>query len=175
MDRTSSHKLAEHLLQLQRVPANLRTVHPGNIHLIKFGWFFPRLSRLDRFFFKENVSNPVWTCRDPISLIIGTRFSLILGTRFEILGTRIGSLKPLKKPCALNSTYIFLVLYHPYFNLHVDKKRKLVERQTPEIDTLEQQINLSWSCDTIAFVASIPALGTNCAVLIGNLFWYGVW
>ena len=45
--------------------------------------------------------------RDPISLILGTRFSLILGTRwwiylllgtrFEIIGTRIGYLKRLKK------------------------------------------------------------------------------
>jgi len=41
-------------------------------------------------FFKENVRNPVWTSRDPISLILGTRFSLILGTR-------IGSLKHLEK------------------------------------------------------------------------------
>ena len=49
-------------------------------------------------FFKENVTNPVWICRDPISLILGTQFSLILGTRFEIVGTRIGSLKRLKKP-----------------------------------------------------------------------------
>ena len=32
-------------------------------------------------FFKENVRYPVWTCRDPISLNLGTRFSLILGTR----------------------------------------------------------------------------------------------
>jgi len=24
-------------------------------------------------FFKENVRYPVWTCRDPISLILGTR------------------------------------------------------------------------------------------------------
>jgi len=59
-------------------------------------------------FFKENVRYPMWTCRDPISLIIGTWFSLILGTRwwfslivgtwFSILGTRIGFLKRLKKP-----------------------------------------------------------------------------
>jgi len=49
-------------------------------------------------FFKENVRYPVWICRDPISLILGTRFSLILRTLFEILGTRIGSLKRLKKP-----------------------------------------------------------------------------
>jgi len=60
-------------------------------------------------FFKENVRYPVWTCRDPISLILRTRFflilgtrwsfSLILGTQFSILGTWIGSLKHLKKLC----------------------------------------------------------------------------
>jgi len=33
-------------------------------------------------FFKENVAYPVWTCRDPISLILGIRFSLIIGTRW---------------------------------------------------------------------------------------------
>jgi len=56
--------------------------------------------RNDQGFFRENVWNPVWICRDPISLILGARwwFSLILGTRFEILGTRIGSLKHLKTP-----------------------------------------------------------------------------
>jgi len=32
-------------------------------------------------FLKENVRYPVWTCRDPISLILGARFYLILGTR----------------------------------------------------------------------------------------------
>jgi len=36
-----------------------------------------------QFFFKENVRYPVWTCRDPIALI---------------LGTRIRPLKHLKKP-----------------------------------------------------------------------------
>jgi len=35
----------------------------------------------DQGFFKENVRYPVRTCRDPISLILGTRFSLILGNR----------------------------------------------------------------------------------------------
>jgi len=51
-------------------------------------------------FFKENIKYPVWTCRDPISLILGTRLSMILGTWFSILGTRIGSLKhPTKLPC----------------------------------------------------------------------------
>jgi len=45
-----------------------------------------------QFFFKENVRYPIWTCTDPISLILGTRFSLILETRWWfslILGTRI--------------------------------------------------------------------------------------
>jgi len=32
-------------------------------------------------FFKENARYPVWIGRDPISLILGTRFSLTLGTR----------------------------------------------------------------------------------------------
>jgi len=54
-----------------------------------------------QFFFNENVSYPVWTCREPISLILGTRFS--------IQGTRIGSLKHLKKlvylsPCQDSAT-----------------------------------------------------------------------
>jgi len=44
---------------------------------------------LYQFFFKENVRYLVWTSRDLTSLILGTRFS--------ILGTRIGSLKHLKK------------------------------------------------------------------------------
>jgi len=62
-----------------------------------------------RFFFKENVTYLIWIFRDAIYLILGTRFSLILGTqwlfslilgtRFSILGTRIGSLKHLKKNC----------------------------------------------------------------------------
>jgi len=77
-------------------------------------------------FFKENVRCPVWTCRDPIPLILGTRFSLILGirysilgtrfslilgTRFSILGTPIGSLKDIKKK--LDIVYIiFFGLIH---------------------------------------------------------------
>jgi len=56
-------------------------------------------------FFKDNVRCPVWNCRDPISLILGTRFSLILGTRFSILGIRIGFLKHLKKPCYTSNYY----------------------------------------------------------------------
>jgi len=33
-----------------------------------------------RVFLKENVRNPVWICRDPMSPILGTWFSLVLGT-----------------------------------------------------------------------------------------------
>jgi len=51
--------------------------------------FWVERSLYYQFFFKENVRYPVWTCRDPISLILWTRFS--------ILRTRIGSLKRLKK------------------------------------------------------------------------------
>ena len=36
-----------------------------------------------RVLFKENVRYPVWTFRDPIFLILGTRFSLILRTRWS--------------------------------------------------------------------------------------------
>ena len=43
-------------------------------------------------FFKENVRYPVWTCRDPISLILETRFSMILKHLKKTLHcTRIGS------------------------------------------------------------------------------------
>jgi len=65
-------------------------------------------------FFKENVRNSIWICRDPISLILGTRFYLILGTRFEILGTQIGSLKSLKKTLVIVS---FLLEKH-YIQQH---------------------------------------------------------
>jgi len=33
-------------------------------------------------FFEENVKYPVWTYRDPISLILGTRFFLVRGTHW---------------------------------------------------------------------------------------------
>jgi len=38
---------------------------------------FPWVST--RFLFEENFRYPVWTCRDPISLIVRTRCFLILG------------------------------------------------------------------------------------------------
>jgi len=63
------------------------------------GYSYGRAVYTTQVFFKENVRNPVWICADPISLILGTRFSLISETRFEILGTRIGSLRRLKKTC----------------------------------------------------------------------------
>jgi len=75
-------------------------------------------------FFKENVRYPVWIFRDPISLILGTRFSLILGTRwqlslilgtrFEILRTRIGRLKRLKKNLITHKVSILHLFFHCY-------------------------------------------------------------
>jgi len=32
------------------------------------------LNKREQGFFKEHVRNQVWICRDPISLILGTRF-----------------------------------------------------------------------------------------------------
>jgi len=59
-------------------------------------------------FFKENVRYPIWTCRDPISLILGTRFS--------ILGTWIGSLKHLKKPWSYyRKIYCFVPLFRTFY------------------------------------------------------------
>jgi len=37
--------------------------------------------KLTQVFFKENVRYPECTSKDPISLILGIRFSLTLGTR----------------------------------------------------------------------------------------------
>ena len=53
---------------------------------------FGKFSATARVFIKKNVRYPVWTCRDPISLI--------LGIRFTILGTQIGFLKRLKETLA---------------------------------------------------------------------------
>jgi len=41
---------------------------------------------------------------------VGTRFSLILGTRLAILGTRIGSLKHLKKMITVKNSISFLFI-----------------------------------------------------------------
>jgi len=84
------------------IASKLHSCIKGSFYL--FMWTIPE-------FFKENVRYPVWTCRDPISLFLGTRFSLILGTRFSILGTRIGSLKHLKK-----------TLDYTMFNKNKDRK-----------------------------------------------------
>jgi len=39
------------------------------------------LDTISQVFFEETVKYPVWTFRDQISLILGTRFSLSLGAR----------------------------------------------------------------------------------------------
>jgi len=59
-------------------------------------------------FFKENVRYPVWICREPISLI--------LGTRFEILGTQIGSENALKNPGKIILEGILIVSYLKMIN-----------------------------------------------------------
>jgi len=66
---------------------------------------------LKQVFFKENVRYLVWICRDPISSIFRDpmTISLILGTRFEILGTRIRSLKRLKKTWLMYRNWVFIV------------------------------------------------------------------
>ena len=47
------------------------------LFLCVFKWYLHLQtgSSLIRFFFEENVRYPVWICGDPISLILGTRFS----------------------------------------------------------------------------------------------------
>jgi len=69
------------------LPGNLRAAATRNRSR---GFAIRKHELLYQEFFKENVRYPVWPSRDPISLILWTRFS--------VLGTRIGSLKHLKKP-----------------------------------------------------------------------------
>jgi len=81
----------------------------------------PNNNNIITVFFKENVTYLVWICRDLISLILGTwfsliqgtrwQFSLILETRFSILGTRIRSLKHIKKTLIILLVYCRLVVH----------------------------------------------------------------
>jgi len=73
-------------------------------------------------FFKETVRYPIWTCRDPICLILGTQFSLILGTRFSILRTRFGSLKHLKRTLVKIQTFEFTVTCNDLAMLVISSK-----------------------------------------------------
>jgi len=98
------------------------------------------------FFFKENVRYPVWICREPISLI--------LGTRFEILGTRIGSLKSLKKPwwnCLRGNTDC----------QQFENDKKNVDVAPPGKTSADAY---EWSC-FLAFVTFALSLITNCLFL----------
>jgi len=69
-----------------------RNLDTDSLRLKTFAYYLRQISQntdfldlknltYNRVFFKENVSYPVWICRDPISLILGNRFSLILGAR----------------------------------------------------------------------------------------------
>jgi len=39
-----------------------------------FAWFCEEHFGSEQVYFKENVRYPVWTCRDPMSMILGTDF-----------------------------------------------------------------------------------------------------
>ena len=75
--RLNKHVDISNLKKLSSFPSKICPDTSGKIHF-------------SQFFFKENIRYPVWICKDPIFLILGTRFS--------ILGTRIRSRKDLKKP-----------------------------------------------------------------------------
>jgi len=74
-----------HRQGLRSLPVALQRIWEVLVQFLQFFWNWQWYWH----FWKENVRCPVWTCKDPISLILGTRLS--------ILGTRIGSLKHLKK------------------------------------------------------------------------------
>jgi len=90
-NRTKCRQIKLNIYQLMASAVGLMTrcMHWCHYNINQFNYLLMQV------FFKENVRYLVWTCRDPISLILGTRFSLILGTQFSILGTRIESLKHL--------------------------------------------------------------------------------
>jgi len=90
------------------LPPGKLNVQSGPLPSLSFGSFF-----------KENVRYPVWTCRNPISVILVTRFSLILGIQFSILGARIGSLKHLKKLILVFAILLVSVdcCFFPFFEM----------------------------------------------------------
>jgi len=106
-------------------------------------------------FFKENVRYPVRTCRDPISLILGTRFSLILcflslilETRFSILGTRIGSLKCLEKSLGdiIMTSTLFLIVNIAILHFGDDEKLSATNtRRNVKHKALPRQHDSSWT------------------------------
>ena len=50
--------------------------------MLRFSWNLWKFHNcVTSFFCKEDVRYLVWTCRNPISLILRTRFSPVLGTR----------------------------------------------------------------------------------------------
>jgi len=71
------HRFAKWLF-VYVLPSNAKTLlglfcNSNCIHLCSL-ITFRSSSNVNRFFFKENVRNSVWMCRDLISLILGTRF-----------------------------------------------------------------------------------------------------
>ena len=124
------------------------------------------ICKLYQGFFKKNVRNLVWICRDPISLFLGTpffilgtrwSFSLILRTRFEILGTRTGSLKRLKR------TLTVLKVFSPFTSF--EKLALALKKQScPEIFTV---LNLLLPFSIFEQLA----LALKNIVTINSLYW----
>jgi len=91
------------------------------------------LKTLKQVFFKGKcqVQYLVWTCRGPISLFLGIRFSLILGTWFSVLGTQIGPLKHCNKPCT-RELFKRLALWELGYDIFVLRNRpKISSCQLP--------------------------------------------
>jgi len=109
-------------------------------------------------FFKESVWILVWTCRGPISLILGTQFSLIVGTRFSFLGSWIGSLKHFWKlalMCSAPQKSIFcgadFVLRLPCLRSSTDIERLsyILLKNKWKCDLFREFIALSYSSEVL--------------------------
>jgi len=80
----SWHKIASRLVWKKTLPPEQLLLYTSSDQYPDIFLFFNFFQHsccknytLDQVFFKENVRSPVWICRDPISLILGTRSSLI--------------------------------------------------------------------------------------------------
>ena len=82
--RTKIHsKICDENKEVQHEPKVVLFVQ--SITLYQIRQYLEHYKTFTQVIFKENVRCPIWTCRDPISLILGTWFSLILGTRWWFL------------------------------------------------------------------------------------------
>jgi len=103
-------------------------------------------------FFKENIMYVVWTFRDPISLILETRFSLILGTwwwflsdyREQILNSR----DPNRVPKTPKKTWYLSCTYPQH-----GKDERVITRKRNWYWLLFQDNN--WNCANSAFKSRV--------------------